>query len=277
MDTKVKNFLNNYGEKITEQKKDLLKNIADIRTESATALSRIKSVADVNNPLDGVRKYSEPKLSNLDKLEEEITNHFGTELIGTIQNETLFINVFKSYSLFFAIYCFVLLYLNAYDEMLKNDLRFYYALMSFNIFSLLFCVFIFFFSLPKSLNWLYKELPDWVKKMPYIIILFKFILFFILSIVYYKLNNPFATADWRSPAINFSVLLLLFPLFAYMFRIIIAGWRINSQLRKENKDYSARITTTRGELHTDKLLDAQKDFDDLLNNNGAPGEPKKPN
>lgn len=231
IDQKVIKLLKGYTNLISKTKSDLLEIIAS----SIEACDLMENITT-----DDARKltsYINKKRDKLEQLKSEISKKYdGSDPNILFESETQFTNVFKPYSFYFTIYCFLLLFINGYPP-LSTDNGFYEALLVFNCLSSLFLAIIFISSLFSSIT----LGNGWI--------LLIFTIFLSISIWVFRIYTLTDEIESiKNVSIIFSVVLVIFPILLYMLRIQFSGPIFKTRIATEFSQYSSKITVVKDEI-----------------------------
>jgi hypothetical protein len=256
IDEKVINLLRDYTKEINEHIEYLLSQISKIRDNKDNLFLLVKTIVKDKKSYNAFMNSNDSKISKLTEIEYEISQKYDSARPENLfRSEIQFTNVFKSYSLFFAFYCFAILYINAFP-LFANDINFRFFLFIFNTLSFLFIVLIFLISLRNKETMFNSKYGEF-----YVACLFG--LFIIVSsiIAHYCVGG---CGDWiKDWSVHSSLILLVLPILAYILRIPISGRLLKSRLKEEKETFCARIVIIKDELpNFEKLIPAIKQFKD---------------
>ncbi|MES2591295.1 MAG: hypothetical protein V4608_05385 [Bacteroidota bacterium] len=234
IDLKVINLLKGHTYLINKAKKELLELIEGSREICGV----IESFPTTPESAFKVKSYLAKMTVKLDDLEAEVASKYGhSDPHLLFESETQFTNVFKPYSYFFTIYCFLILFVGGYPPLLENN-GFYESLFVFNCLSFAFIVGIFGMSFKSS-----RSLKNhWI----FLIFLSCFV---ISTWVFKRYDETLLIPLLKNSSIILSVILAISPIFIYILRIQFCGAQFKNRMNVECAQYRSKITVVKSEIH----------------------------
>lgn len=235
-----------FTERIFENKEKLINKIRETKKVYKAIISAAEIASTSSEAKEVIEHYKNERFSRLDKLEKDISEQYElNDHENLFKSETSFTNVFKIYTLYFSIYCFIFLFINGFPELLKEQ-GFYTGLLSFDICTISFLIFIFGISFVIG------------GKFTNTFTLILWIIFIAISFVYYN-KYPQPTDVAKNYSIGAAALLLLAPILLYLLRVKFSGGLLTRRIQEEYTSYENKITLIKDELQNpDRAINAYK-------------------
>jgi hypothetical protein len=248
LEDKLINSITQFGNKYLEKSDEL-----NLLVDNAIVTYKIlcAEIVDEKTKID-IISFNKDKIESLKNLKENQNKEGSTQtsLPDIYKKDSIFYNILKPYSLFFALYSFSLLFINSIPELFPIH-KFYCALNLFNILSFIFVAAIFLISVLSNrkivlnIDWLQRGLS----RMGSSIIFTIFCIFIAITLIYSFLI-PYEWGVWVS---NFSivscVLLLISPIFFYIIRIPVTRNSSEKNLEKHFEGKRKQVNSIKTEIH----------------------------